>query len=66
MRISLNGEETDSRGAKTVAELVHLFGLPAEGVLIEYNGVALYRREWAERALSAGDQLEIIRVVAGG
>ena len=66
MRISLNGEATDSRGAQTVAELVRRFELPSEAVLIEHNGIALHRREWPQRPLAEGDRVEIIRVVAGG
>jgi len=66
MRISLNGEETDAKGAQTVAELVRRLQLPAQAVLIEHNGVALHRREWSQQELTEGDQIEIIRVVAGG
>jgi sulfur carrier protein len=66
MRISLNGEQTDSRGAATVAELIARFELPAEAVLVEHNGVALHRREWPQQPLADGDRIEIIRVVAGG
>ena len=66
MRIALNGEQTDAKGARNVAELVQRFELPPQSVLVEHNGVALHRREWAEHALSDGDQIEIIRVVAGG
>jgi thiamine biosynthesis protein ThiS len=66
MRISLNGEESDARGAQTVAELVDRCQVPPATVLIELNGVALHRREWLERALAEGDRIEIIRVVAGG
>lgn len=66
MRISLNGEATDSRGAKTVDDLVQLIGLPPQNVLIEHNGLALHRREWSERSLADGDRIEIVRVVAGG
>jgi thiamine biosynthesis protein ThiS len=66
MRISLNGEESDARGAQTVAELVDRYLMPPATVLIELNGVALHRREWLERALAEGDRIEIIRVVAGG
>ena len=66
MRISLNGEATDSRGAKTVADLVQLIALTPENVLIEHNGVALHRREWSERSLAEGDRIEVVRVVAGG
>jgi thiamine biosynthesis protein ThiS len=66
MRISLNGQETDAQGARTVAELVGRFELPPETVLIEHNGVALHRREWEQRSLAEGDQIEVVRVVAGG
>ena len=66
MRISLNGEETDAGGAQTVAELIGRFQLPPETVLIEHNGIALHRREWPQKALTNGDRIEIIRVVAGG
>ena len=66
MRISLNGEEADAGGAQTVAELIGRFQLPPEAVLIEHNGVALHRREWPQKALTDGDRIEIVRVVAGG
>ena len=66
MRISLNGEETDARGAETVAELVRCFELAPEAVLIEHNGVALHQHEWPECDLSEGDRVEILHVVAGG
>lgn len=66
MRISVNGEEADARGAQSVAELIDRFKMPPQSVLIEHNGVALRRREWPERTLAEGDRIEIIRVVAGG
>ena len=66
MRVSLNGQVADARGAKTVAELVGRFELVPETVLIEHNGVALHRHEWPQRALADGDQIEIVRVAAGG
>ena len=66
MRITLNGEPRDAEAAKTVAELVRHFELPPEAVLVEHNGVALHRRAWSQQKLAEGDQIEIIRVVAGG
>jgi thiamine biosynthesis protein ThiS len=66
MRVSVNGEETDTKGAKTVAELVERYQMPPQAVLIEHNGIALRRREWHQRVLTKGDRIEIIRVVAGG
>jgi thiamine biosynthesis protein ThiS len=66
MRISLNGEKTDSRGAGTVDDLVRRLELAPAAVLVERNGTALHRREWSQTSLADGDQIEIIRVVAGG
>jgi sulfur carrier protein len=66
MRILLNGQQSDSKGAQTVAELIQRLELPSATILIEHNGVALHQREWPQRTLTDGDRVEIIRVVAGG
>jgi len=66
MKISLNGEKLDVREAKTIAELVERYQLSPQSILVENNGVALHRREWVDTALSEGDRIEFIRVVAGG
>ena len=66
MTISLNGENADTRGAKTIKELVDRYELPPETVLIEHNGLALHRHEWPQQVLGEGDRVEFIRVVAGG
>jgi thiamine biosynthesis protein ThiS len=66
MRISLNGESIDTREAKTIAELIDRYQLPPQAILVEHNGLAVHRREWADRSLAEGDRIEFIRVVAGG
>jgi thiamine biosynthesis protein ThiS len=66
MTVSLNGEKADARGAQTIAELVERYQIPPQSILIEHNTIALHRREWPERKLAEGDQIEFIRVVAGG
>jgi thiamine biosynthesis protein ThiS len=66
MTISLNGENVDARGAADIAQLVERFQLAPQTVLIEHNGVALHRQEWTRRLLRDGDQIEFLRVVAGG
>jgi len=66
MRILVNGEEADSRGARNIAELVDRFQMSPQSILIEHNGVALHPREWPQRSLGEGDRIEIVRVVAGG
>jgi sulfur carrier protein len=66
MKISLNGESVDTREAKTIAELVERYQFPPRSILVEHNGLAVHRHEWAERHLAEGDRVELIRVVAGG
>lgn len=66
MKISLNGESVDVPEAKTIAELVDRYQLPPQSILVEHNGFALHRHEWAARSLAEGDCVEFIRVVAGG
>jgi thiamine biosynthesis protein ThiS len=66
MRIFLNGEEAEIKGAGNVADLVDRYQMPPQSVLIEHNGLALHPREWQQRILSEGDRIEIVRVAAGG
>ena len=66
MTILLNGENVDSRDAKTIAELIERYDLPPQSILVEHNGLALNRRDWPQRSLAEGDRIELIRVVAGG
>jgi sulfur carrier protein len=65
VRLLLNGQEREVRAAQ-VEELVSELGLPLAAALVEHNGTALLRSEWAGTALRDGDQVEIIRMVAGG
>lgn len=41
-------------------------GQAPERVLVEYNGTALTRSEARQTILKDGDQLEVVRIVAGG
>src|SRR6266516_4679099 len=66
MTISLNGESVEIREAKTIAELIDRYELPPQSIVVEHNGLAVHRHEWAERPLAEGDRIEFVRVVAGG
>jgi thiamine biosynthesis protein ThiS len=66
MKIFVNGEQIDPGNAETVSELVRNHQLPVDTTLVEHNGIALHRREWAARALQENDRLEILQVAAGG
>jgi len=65
MRLVLNGQEREVQ-ATQVEDLVAELGLPLAAALVEHNGTALLRSEWAKTNLQDGDRLEVIRMVAGG
>lgn len=65
MKLVLNGNEREV-AASQVEELVAEVGLPLAAALVEHNGTALLRSEWALTHLQDGDRVEIIRMVAGG
>jgi len=66
MTITLNGERREILQATNVAELIEELALPAPATLVEHNGLALRREEWPTRALTEGDRIELVRIVAGG
>ena len=65
MKLVLNGKDREVN-ATQVESLVAELGLPLAAALVEHNGTALLRSEWAGTNLQEGDRLEIIRMVAGG
>ena len=65
MKLVLNGKDREV-SATQVESLVAELGLPLAAALVEHNGTALLRSEWAMTKLQPGDRLEIIRMVAGG
>jgi thiamine biosynthesis protein ThiS len=66
MTVILNGEPRTVADARNMTDLVKELQLLPATLLIEHNGTALHRREWDSCALSDGDRIELIRVVAGG
>ena len=66
MTITLNGASREIADEMTVAELLGTLNFPGASALVEQNGVALLRAEWTQKKIQAGDELEIIRIVAGG
>ena len=66
MKVTINGEPREIVGARNVAELLEELGLPGTAMLVEHNGVALRREEWAGCAVVEGDRCELLRISAGG
>ena len=65
MRIRLNGTDHET-GAGTIASLLEELGLPRQTALVEQNGEARPRDEWETAPLRDGDNVEVLRVAAGG
>jgi sulfur carrier protein len=66
MTVTINGDRCEVAHATDVAGLIEELELPAPAILVEHNGLALRREEWAGRLLTEGDRIELVRVVAGG
>lgn len=66
IRITLNGSDRQVASGGTVLSLLTELGLEAVPVLVEWNGTALFPREFETSRVTDGGRMEIIRIVAGG
>jgi sulfur carrier protein len=66
-RLKINGVEEELAVA-TIAELLARRGIDpnARFLAVAVNGAVVRRAEWAGAALSAGDNVEIVRPFQGG
>lgn len=64
--ITLNGERREVPSGLDIQQLLLHVGLQPEVSLVEYNREALLRREWPQKRVASGDEIEVVRVVAGG
>jgi sulfur carrier protein len=61
-----NGQEIEAPMPCTIEQFLLAQQLLPRSVVVEHNGEAVAPSEFARRALTAGDRLEIVRIVAGG
>ena len=72
MRVIANGQvvefeaAAEPRAAPSLAQFILEQGLPSRSVVVEHNGEAVAPSQFADRYLSDGDRLEIVKIVAGG
>ena len=66
MKLSINGQEREFAGVRTLAELVEQLALKGDRVAVEQNREIVPRERWAETPLKDGDRLEIVHFVGGG
>lgn len=66
IRITINGSDRQVAAGGTVLSLLTELGLDSVPVLVEWNGMALFPREFGSSPITEGGRMEIIRIVAGG
>jgi sulfur carrier protein len=64
--IIANGKEMASDLPCSLESFLLARGFLPRSVVVEHNGQAVAPSEFAKRLLHAGDQLEIVRIAAGG
>lgn len=64
--IIANGQLVAADLPCTLEEFLVAQKLLPRSVVVEHNGEAVAPSEFARRILSAGDRLEIVKIVAGG
>ncbi len=61
-----NGQEIVARLPCTLEEFLIAQNQLPKSVVVEQNGEAVAPSEFGERSVQDGDQLEIVKIVAGG
>lgn len=61
-----NGKAVPLAAPMTLEAFLASLGFHPRGVVVEHNGDAVAPSEFPRRTIRTGDQLEIVRVVAGG
>ena len=67
--LTINGVQKqfpDGRLPKTVAELLEQMKINAATVVAEIDGEIIHKENFADTALSSGQNIELVRFVGGG
>jgi thiamine biosynthesis protein ThiS len=65
-QIIANGRPVAAQLPCSLEEFLLAQKLLPRSVVVEHNGEAVAPSEFSQRALNAGDKLEIVKIVAGG
>lgn len=66
MKILVNGKDEHIAPGTTVAGLLEARGMAPETAAVDVNGELVRKPDRAARTLAEGDQVEIVRMIAGG
>lgn len=65
-QITANGKMVDAKLPCSIEEFLVAQQLLPRSVVVEHNGEAVAPSEFSHRILKSGDNLEIVKIVAGG
>lgn len=66
VHVSVNGDAVAVEPGTTVAGLVADLGYEPRGIAVAVDGEVVTRRTWADRALVAGERVEVLSIAQGG
>jgi len=66
LSVTANGKPVATQLPCSIEEFLLAQKLLPRSVVVEHNGEAVAPSEFSARQLSAGDRLEIVKIVAGG
>jgi thiazole synthase len=66
MKILLNGKDEHIAPGTTVAGLLEARGMAPESAAVDVNGELVRKADRSARTLAEGDQVEVVRMIAGG
>ena len=64
--VRVNGNEIRNEDIHTISELLQIFGLNENRVVIELNGKIVIKEEFSKVNLNETDSVEVISFVGGG
>lgn len=66
MEAMINGKTTPLKPQTTLGDLIALYRLKPDVVIIEHNGAIVKQPAWAGTAVKENDRIELITFVGGG
>jgi sulfur carrier protein len=66
VKVRVNGDGIELVAGATVADVVAALGCGTRGVAVAVNFEVVRRADWPDVQLAAGDEVEVLRAVAGG
>ena len=66
MEIILNGDPISVSIGTSIAQILEIYKIVAESVVVEWNGAIVRSDAYGGTCLNDGDRLEFIRFVGGG